>query len=82
MPVKSSYATSSLSSALVQSRWTVPLSAPPRVTVVLLLVPETRCHVMTLGNKPSLGTEVALRVGLTLEATTLVVLEANFVWLK
>lgn len=68
----------SLSSALVKSRKVVPLSASPGVTVVLLLVPETWCRGMTLGNKPPLGTEVTLRVILTLE-TTLVVLEANFV---
>lgn len=37
---------------------------------------------MTLGNKPPLGTVVTLRVMLTLEAATLVVLEANFVRLK
>lgn len=70
------------SSALVQSRKTVPLSASPGVTVVLLLVPETWCCVMTLGNEPPLGTEVTLRVVLTSEAATLVVLEANFVWLE
>lgn len=69
------------SSALVQSRKIVPLSAPPGVTVVLLLVPETWCRVMTLGDEPSLGTEVTLRVVLTSEVATLVVLEANFVWL-
>lgn len=71
----------SLSSALVESSKIVPLSAPPVVTVVLLLVPETWCRVVTLGNKPPLGTEVTLRVILASEAT-LVVLEANFVRLK
>lgn len=42
---------------------------------------------MTLGNKPPLGTEVTLRVGLTLEAAAaaaaaLIVLKAKFVWLQ
>lgn len=74
MPVKSS--------ALVKSRKIVPLPAPPGVTVVLLLVPETWCCVMTLGNKLPLGTEVTLRVILTSKAATLVVLEAYFVQLK
>ncbi len=72
----------SLSSALVKCGRTVPLSASPGVAVVVLLVPETWCCVMTLGNKPSLRTEVTLMVVLALEATTLVVLKANFVWLK
>lgn len=73
---------SSLSSALVKSRKIFPLSAPPGVTVVLLLVPETWCRVVNLGNESPLGTEVTLRVVLTSEAATLVVLEATFVWLK
>lgn len=34
---------------------------------------------MTLGNKPSLGTEVSPRMVLTTGAATLVVLEAKFV---
>ena len=78
-PSKNSF---SLSSTLVKSRNIVPLFASPGVTAVLLLVPETRCCVVTLGNKPPLRTEVTLRVILTSEATTLVVLEAKSVWLK
>lgn len=34
---------------------------------------------MTLGNEPPLGTEVTLRVVLTLEAAALIVLKAKFV---
>ena len=74
--------TFSLSSTLVESRKIVPLSASPGVMVVLLLVPEAWCCVMTLGNKPPLGTEVTLRVVLTSEAATLVVLEGKFVQLN
>lgn len=38
---------------------------------------------MTLGNKLPLGTEVTLRVGLTLEAAAaLIVLKAKLVWLQ
>lgn len=72
----------SLSSALVKSRKIAPLSAPPHVPVVLLLVPQTGRCVMTLGHEPPLGAEVAVRVVLTLEAAALVVLEAKFVRLK
>lgn len=82
LPVLLRSNTASVSSALVESRSTVSLFASPRVPVVLLLlVPETRCHVLTLGNKTPLGTAATLRVILTSNAATLVVLEGKLVWL-
>lgn len=67
---------------MVQSRKAAPLSAPQGVTVVLLLVLQTWYRVMTRGIEPPLGTEVTLRVVLTLEAGALVVLKAEFSWLE
>lgn len=64
-------------------RWkAAPLSAPPGVAVVLLLVLQTWYRVMTRGTEPPLGTEVTLRVALTLEAGALVVLKAELSWLE
>lgn len=68
-----------LSSALAESRKTVPLFASPSVAVVMLLVPERWRRVMTLWYKPMLGAEVSLIS--TSKATTLVVLEAKVIWL-
>lgn len=65
-----------LSSDLVQGRKIVLLFASTGVTAVLLLVPETRCSVMNLGNKSALRTEV--NVTLALEVTALIVLEDKF----
>lgn len=67
----------SLLSTLVESRKIVSLSASPGAAVVLLMVPETRCCVLTLRDKLPLGTEVALSVVLTS-----VVLEGKFVRLN
>lgn len=67
---------------MVERRKAAPLSAPPGVAVVLLLVLQTWCRVMTRGVKPPLGTEVTLRVALTLKARALVVLKAEFSWLE
>lgn len=63
---------------MVQRRKAAPLSAPPGVTVVLLLVLQTWSRVMTRGIEPPLGTKVTLRVVLTLKAGALVVLKAEF----
>lgn len=82
-PSKNNARQASLSSALVKSRKGFLLFAPPGVTVVLLLlVPETWCCLMTLGDKALLGAEVTLSLILTLENATLVLLEANFLWIK
>lgn len=64
-----------LSSDLVEGRKIVLLSASTAVAAVLLLVPETRCSVMNLGNKSALRTEVTMT--LALEVTALIVLEAK-----
>lgn len=81
-PSKNNARQASLSSALVKSRKVFLPFAPPGVTVVLLLVPETWCCLMTLGDKALLGTEVTLSLILTLENATLVLLEANFLRIK
>lgn len=67
---------------VVQRRKAAPLPAPPGVTVVLLLVLQTWYWGITWEIKPPLGTEVTLRVVLTLKAGALVVLEAEFTWLQ
>lgn len=78
-----------LSSALAKGRETAPLPAPPRGSVVLMLlmlVSHSRCpccHV-TMGHQLlPLGAEVGLRVVLTEdEGAALVVLEAEFAGLE
>lgn len=67
---------------MVQRGKAAPLSAPPGVTVVLLLVLQTWCQVVARGIEPPLGTEVTLRVVLTLKADALVVLKAELAWLE
>lgn len=67
---------------VVQRRKAAPLSAPPGVTVVLLLVLQTWYRVVTRGIEPPLGTKVTLRVVLTLKAGALVVLKAEFLGLE
>lgn len=66
----------------VQRRKAAPFSAPPGVTVVLLLVLQTCYQVMTRGTESPLGTEVTLRVVLSLKARALIVLKAEFSWLE
>lgn len=61
-----------LSSALVESRKAVPLSAPPGAAVVR--APEAGSWCVTLGHKLALRTEVVLK-GLALQAADLIVLQ-------
>lgn len=48
---------------MAERRSAVLLSASPGISVVLvLLVPEPLCQVMTMGNEMALGAEVTLRM--------------------